>query len=367
MRNIFSKDNYYSLKNILQYQATYNVIFGERSNGKTYAVLKHGVEQWLQGKGQIGIIRRWQEDIRGMRASNIFSGLIANNEIYKLSKGEYSGVYYYSGKFYMCNYDEKNNPLYNDSDLLGYTFALSDTEHNKSITYPDITTVLFDEFITRGVYFQDEFVLFMNTISTIVRQRTNVKIFMLGNTVNKYCPYFDEMGLKHISKMEQGTIDLYKYGDSRLTVAVEYCSNTAKTKKNNYYFAFDNPKLNMITTGAWELDIYPHLPVKYTPKDIQLIYFIIFDGNIFQCEIVQVGDMAFTYIHEKTTPIKNPDTDIIYTLEPNPKMNYNRSIFKPTSKVGNVIKSFFLTDKVFYQDNDVGDTVNNYLKVANSL
>ena len=49
------------------------------------------------------------------------------------------------------------------------------------------------------------------------------------------------------------------------------------------------------------------------------------------------------------------------------RMNYNRSIFKPTSKVGNVIKSFFLADKVFYQDNDVGDTVNNYLKVANSL
>ena len=30
---------HYSLKNILQQNALYNVIFGERSNGKTFAVL----------------------------------------------------------------------------------------------------------------------------------------------------------------------------------------------------------------------------------------------------------------------------------------------------------------------------------------
>ena len=36
---------------------------------------------------------------------------------------------------------------------------------------------------------------FMNVLSTIIRDRENIKIFMLGNTVNKYCPYFDEMGL----------------------------------------------------------------------------------------------------------------------------------------------------------------------------
>lgn len=32
------KPKYYRLKNILQKNATYNVMFGERSNGKTYAV-----------------------------------------------------------------------------------------------------------------------------------------------------------------------------------------------------------------------------------------------------------------------------------------------------------------------------------------
>ena len=32
--------HYYSLQKILKKNAVYNVIFGERSNGKTYSVLK---------------------------------------------------------------------------------------------------------------------------------------------------------------------------------------------------------------------------------------------------------------------------------------------------------------------------------------
>ena len=40
------KFNYYSLKNIQRKNATYNVIFGERSNGKTYAVLKQALENY---------------------------------------------------------------------------------------------------------------------------------------------------------------------------------------------------------------------------------------------------------------------------------------------------------------------------------
>ena len=35
---------------------------------------------------------------------------------------------------------------------------------------------------------------------------------------------------------------------------------------HDVYFAFNNPKLQMITSGAWEMAIYPHNKVKYKPK-----------------------------------------------------------------------------------------------------
>ena len=357
---------YYSLKRILAKDCTYNVIFGERSNGKTYSVLKYGIEQYFKTGGQLAIVRRWKEDITGRRASDIFSSLTANDEIRTLSGGSFTGVYYWGGKFFFCNYDDKGKVIYNDSDCFAYVFALSDTEHNKSISYPRVTTILFDEFITKHVYLNDEFVLFMNTLSTIVRQRTNVKIFMLGNTVNKFCPYFTEMGLTHVLKMAQGNIDVYTYGNSKLKVAVEYCTNT-KTKENNFYFAFNNPKLHMITQGTWELDIYPHCPLKYKESDIMFIYFIEFEDQIFQCEIVSRGASYFTFIHRKTSEIKDLSNDMIYSLDFHAELNYTRNIYKPITKLQKNILWFFQTDRVFYQDNDVGNTVSNYLTLCRGV
>lgn len=355
-------NQYYNLKSILKTNSTYNIIIGERSNGKTYASLKYGVEQYFKHGSQIAIIRRWQTDIRGNRSSEIFKALLANDEISKISKGKYEGIHYYGGKFYLCNYDEGGKAIYSDTDVIAYPFSLSDTEHNKSVSYPDIRTIIFDEFLTRQVYLPDEFVLFMNTISTIVRNRTDVKIFMLGNTVNKYAPYFDEMGLKNVKEQNQGTIDVYKYGNTQLKVAVEYSKSMGKSKENSFYFAFDNPKLEMIKTGAWELDLYPHCPIKYKPKDIVFVYFIEFGGSLFQCEIVNKDNNVFTFIHEKTTPLKKENRDLVYSLEYNPKINYNRNILQGYNEITSKIKNFFILNKVYYQDNNVGNSIANYLK-----
>lgn len=360
---------YYSLNKILEVEAHYNVIIGERSNGKTYGTLLHAIEEYFKGNGgELAIIRRWQEDIRGNRARDIFTAILQDGHIARLSDGKYEGLYYYASKFYFCNYDDDGKALYNQDDIFCHLFALSDTEHNKSISFPNVKTIVFDEFMTRGTYLPNEFVLFMNTLSTIVRQRKDVAIFMLGNTVNKFSPYFKEMGLKNVAEMKQGSIEVYTYGESDLKVAVEYCASVGESQKqSNVYFAFDNPRLQMITTGAWELDLYPHLPVKYTPKDIQLIYFIKFDDSIYQCEIIQKDGEMFTYIHDKTSPIKNENDDIVYSLEYSHKLNYSRNIFKPTHKAGKAIVWFFKADKVFYQDNSVGDAINNYLNACKNI
>ena len=357
---------YYSPSKINKKGATYNLIIGERSNGKTYAILLQALKDYCQHKNHFGYVRRWKEDITGRRAQRLFAGINENGEVERLTKGAFKGVHYFAGKFYLCNYDESGKVVYGDADIIGFTFALSDSEHDKSTSFPNIKTVIFDEFLTNKVYLNDEFVFFMNVVSTIVRRRDDVKIYMLGNTVNKFCPYFKEMGLDHVQKMQQGTIDVYKYGDSKLTVAVEYCaSNTENGEQGaNHYFAFNNPKLEMITGGAWELNMYPHLPYKYKPKDILLIYFIEFNDNIYQAEIIDVEGAVFTYIHDKTTPIRKPEQSIIYSLDYKPEPNYNRNIYRPNSKMQEKILWFIRNDKVFYQDNEVGDSINNFLKIC---
>ena len=355
---------YYSLNKINKKDATYNVIFGERSNGKTYATLKQVLENYFSDGSQFAYIRRWSVDVQPKRMNNLFNAIIEDGYLEKLSGGKFTAIFYRTGRFYLCTYNDKGKPIYNEEDIIGYAFSLSENEHNKANSYPRVTTIIFDEFLTNKIYLPDEFILFMNTVSTIVRQRTNVKIYMLGNTVNKFCPYFKEMGLTNILSMKQGTIDVYTYGETKLKVAVEYADSKKKFKKNNFYFAFNNPKLKMITGGAWELNIYPHAPVKWLPKNIVFTYFIDFNDSIYQCEIINKNDNVFTYIHEKTTPIKNPDKDIIYTLDYNPKINYNINILKPLNDYQNKITWFYTHDRVYYQNNNVGDAINNYLKIC---
>lgn len=359
-----AKPKFWDIRNILSKHAKYNVIFGERSNGKTYGVLQYGLEQYFEHGSRLGIIRRWEEDFRGKQANTMFDALIENGVVNKLSKGKWNSIIYQSHRWYLCKRDLTNpKNVVIDEEPFAYAFALSSDEHYKSSSYPKIRTILFDEFLTRGTYLPDEFIKFTSILSTIIRLRDDVIIFMCGNTVNQYSPYFVEMGLTNIKNMTRGKIDLYSYGDSGLTVAVEFSDFPTKEKKSNVYFAFNNPKLEMIKSGAWEMDIYPHLPVKYKPKDIEYMYFIVFDNQTLQCEIINIDDMSFTYIHRKTTEIKdNNGYYMVYSQETNPKPNYRKKITKPVYPIEKIIVSYFIKDKVFYQDNEIGELVRNYLE-----
>ena len=356
------KFKYYSLKKILAMNAVYNVIFGERSNGKSYSVHDYAAVNFYEKGEQLAVVRRWQDDFTGKRGATMFDGIVKSGRLAEITKGEWTDIYYYASRWFFCRKDEKGNRIVNEKPF-AYGFAITSQEHDKSTSYPEITTVLFDEFLTRTSYVPDEFVLFCNVLSTIIRQRTNVKIFMLGNTVNKYCPYFKEMGLKHIQEMNKGDIDIYRYGDKNLTVAVEYCQTAGKDgKPSDFYFAFDNPKLNMITGGDWEIDIYPHCPAKYRPKDIKFNFFLEFENVTLHCEIVGTSTGYFLFIHEKTTPIKN-ETDMVFSLtRTSYKWNIRRNILKPEDELGRKIAWFFVNNRVFYQDNEVGEIVANYLK-----
>lgn len=358
------KMKFYSLNNILSKNCDYNVIFGERSNGKTYAVLEHGIRNYIKTGEQMAYIRRWREDLRGKRAESLFANHVNNGLIEKLTDGKYNEVFYLSGKWFLSFMNTETGKRSPDIQPFCFGFCLSEQEHEKSSSYPNITTVVFDEFLTRRYYLPDEFMLFMNMLSTIIRQRDNVKVFMLGNTVNKFCPYFTEMGLKQVPYMEQGTIDIYRFGEHGATVAVEYTASVVKHKASNKYFCFDNQNLQMITGGKWELAVYPHLPVKYKPQDVLFVYYIKFGDVTLQANIIQVDDRNFTYIHAKTTPIHDTDNSLIYALEMNGKPNYKRRLISTASDVERQVARYFATDSVFYQNNEIGEIVRNYIMVS---
>lgn len=353
--------NFYSLSRILQKNAQYNMIIGERSNGKTFACLKYGLKRYCVLGEQMAIVRRWSEDFTGKRGQTMFDAIEQNGLVSKYTRGEWTGIYYFSSRWFLCKYDDKGKRI-TDNRPFAYAFAISAGEHDKSTSYPGIRTIVFDEFLTRNNYLKDEFVLFMQVVSTICRQRKDIKIFMLGNTVNKFSPYFREMGLSNVQSQTQGTIDVYKYGTTDLRVAVEYCAPAREVKPSNTLFAFDNPKLQMITGGSWEIDLYPHCPVKFYPNNIEFVFFVIWESHVLQCEVVAHEEGVFIFVHPKTTPIKKTNEDLIFSPEFTHRPNWVRKLTKPMNNVTQKIAELFKNDRVFYSDNWTGEIMRAYLK-----
>ena len=104
-RNMAKKNEYYRLDRILKENAVYNMIIGERSNGKTYACLEYGLKEYIKNGYQMAIIRRYEDDFRNKRGQTMFDGLVNNGLIKQLTKGEYTDVLYESKMWYLCYYD----------------------------------------------------------------------------------------------------------------------------------------------------------------------------------------------------------------------------------------------------------------------
>ena len=167
-------------------------------------------------------------------ARNCYNSLMHNafgkNVIEEESGGEYNGVEYYAGKYYLTIPTEDGKTV-RSSKFIAYGLSINSSEHYKSASFPDVGTVLFDEFIATKIYLQNEFILFCNLLSTIVRVRDDVTVYLCGNTINIYNPYFQEMGLYRVKKMVPGDIDVYEYGKSGLRVCVFYTNGQKKIAK----------------------------------------------------------------------------------------------------------------------------------------
>ena len=378
-------DKTYIPSKILENVVEYLMWISERSDGKSYIAMEMilYLKKWYNYSG--AMIRRYDEDLVYSNGVEIVSNLIGFNElvytrtkgkcdnaVIEIFEGQYNTIDYESRKYYLAfdGKDDQGKDIHiRDKKPFMYAFAISKEERKKGTAYPDIKITIFDEFISRGAYLPEEFISYQNLLSTIIRRRDDVINILCANAINRYCIYFQEMGLKHVKEQKQGTIDYYEFGEPVvMRVAVEMIAPIDnKYKKSNKYFAFDNPKLKMITEGKFELALYPHLPVRYKPKDIKFIYYIIFDGECFQCNIIKVDNNMFTFIHPKTTEINMNRNTLIFTPEINVSPHYRRKITFTQDDIGNMIASFYKKDKVFYSDNLTGDTIHNYLLWCGSM
>lgn len=346
---------YYSSKKIRKLNALYNLIIGQRSNGKTYDWKENALNDYAKDNLKSAYIRRFDTEIAPKNLANLFD----SHDIEKIFNGKWNATDYKKHEFTLC-IKINGEIVARDEQPFCKVYALNTWESSKGADNGYVSSICFDEFITRRAYLQQEFVIFQNILSSIIRDRDDVKIFMLGNTVNKFCPYFKEMGLYNVENMNPGDIELYKFGEEELTVAVEMCPESKNTKSVKKFFAFDNPQLKMITTGAWEIALYPHAPCKFTKDDILKRFYISFDKKLIAGDIIKTSERFFIFYHMHTG-LHEPDKDDIIYLETNDGYFLHVKYLNDTpTELHQLISKLIRLEREFYSDNTIGEIIRNW-------
>lgn len=360
-----SMSDWYSYDAIDKIDSVYKIIIGERSNGKTYGWCKKVLEEYLKTGTPSAYIRRHDEQIKPRNLQKLFHPQL--DWVEEATKGKWNGIKYYLNNYYLIRTETLPNGetkrVAEDKNEFCRAYAISTAETSKGADRGAVKYICFDEFITRQFYLQNEFVMYQNLLSSIIRKRSGIIIYMLANTVNRYCPYFRDMGLSKAATQTPGTIDVYKIGKTESQIAMEYCAESGKNPTVKQYFAFDNPQLEMITSGAWEIALYRHAPPQLSSARIILSFFVIFTGQVIQGDIHMYQGYPIVFFHPKSTQIKNPEKTIIYTqdtTDSNPLHQTDVRI-KPT-KAHALIADLFNQKKTFYSDNETGEVINNWLK-----
>lgn len=366
---------------LLDVQTLYYMIVSERSDGKSFIFMEM-ILYLYWNYGFCGMfLRRMDTDIKGQTGAQQVSNLIGvnnltfertkgkfNNAVEEITNKRYNTIVYYSRKFYLArDYEDENGKIQTEIDKNPFMFAwaISQQTHNRGGGMEKIKIVLFDEFISRDGYMMNEFIDFQDTLKTIIRRRDDVLIFMCGNAIDRYSIYFDEMQLKGVKSQPKGTIDVYRGAPDEPSIAVEIVDYVEPSaKKSNKYFNFNNPRLRSDLLGKWEIDSYPHLPEKYKPCDVQYRYYIVFDNEQFECEIVVKNDLMFTFIHPWTNEIKINDDTLIFDLNAPIGFHYRKKITNVYDDIGKTIAMFYKQDKICYSDNSTGDTIRAYLRAC---
>ena len=162
---------YYSRNDLLSYNALFNFVVGERGTGKTYQFKDWAISDFIKNKNQFVYVRRYKTEFKDI--GNFFDDIMK-----KYPEHEFSVAH---GKFYI------------DKEIAGFYIPLSTSITKKSVAYPNVNKIGFDEYILEKStlhYLPNEVNAFLGLYETIARDRNNVRVMFMANSVTLINPYF---------------------------------------------------------------------------------------------------------------------------------------------------------------------------------
>ena len=168
---------HYNIDKLVSYNADINILFGERSNGKSYQCKnKRAVIKYLETGKRFVLMRRFREEITSGNIEQYF----ADVDVEKLTKGKYNCITTYRKQIFLSNFDTEKFKV-TRGEKIGYAMALSTEQNYAGASFLDVEDIIFEEFMTRSRYLTNEPTKLMNLYATVDRKRGTTKLWLVGN------------------------------------------------------------------------------------------------------------------------------------------------------------------------------------------
>lgn len=206
---------FWNARETLTHNRLINIIVGNRGGGKSFGAKEWAIDNFLKKGEQFGYIRRYRDDLKEPMIQ-FFKDIE-----YKYPEYEFKTD---AKHFYIRLKPTNPKTKWTEENIAGFGFTLSTASNKKSISYPNITTLIFDEFLLdkgNQMYLADEPLKLLNLYETVARpgtQHPRVVLFMLANALSVTNPYFLFWNLKMPTKRDGNGKYIWKHATRPILV-----------------------------------------------------------------------------------------------------------------------------------------------------
>lgn len=206
--NNIDRSIFWDIGRTLTHNMLVNVIVGNRGGGKSYGAKKRAIDNFIKNKEQFGYIRRYKEDLKKPM-----------EQFFEDIKWEYPDYEFkvQGDKFYCRLTPADESIKWTEEDVCGFGFVLSTANNKKSISYPKVTLLIFDEFLLdkgNQHYLANEPEKLLNLYETVARPGTGhprVVLFLLANAISITNPYFLYWNLRMPTRADKNNKYIWKH------------------------------------------------------------------------------------------------------------------------------------------------------------
>lgn len=295
---------WYDVNKTLSHNCLLNFVVGQRGVGKTYSCKRRVIKRFLKEGEQFVYLRRYDTEIQSSNIDKFFDDIVQEFPDHSL--------------------ESKDRKFYIDGHVAGYALCLSKAAQIKSVPFPNVGTIIFDEFIIdQGFirYLPNEVETFNEMYSTIARLKDVIVLF-LSNAISFTNPYFNFFDLS--LQQDQKVV---KKGDILLELVSneEYAERAAQTRFGKIIAGTDYGKYAINNEFLRDKNTF----VEKMPG-VGLALMLIKAENMTFC-VYKLMDSDYWYVSDKIDPsikrIISLDTDShdqnsVLTSDLNSKMWY---------------------------------------------